>query len=83
MALWCAKWFPRGPFTVEGGGGIDLERPVWCALQQQANPQYEDSMATVCGQWVVLTGGIEEREPTCAACRKELGLSSLRRARPL
>jgi hypothetical protein len=84
---WCAKWFPRKPAPV--AELADTNNPQWCAIQRQANPppKYSDSLATLCGYWVTMTGGIERREPSCEECRallaREHGVKPKRQPRPL
>lgn len=82
MRVWCAQWFPRKSLVA-----ADTKDPQFCAIQRQANPppSYRDGLATLCGHWVICTGKIELREPTCAECLSALDKSpkSTRRARSL
>ena len=57
MKVWCAK-----------------HKNGWCALASQpaSQPRYRDNMKTKCKHFVMLTGSIELREPTCEDCRERL-----------
>ena len=45
-------------------------RDGWCALRDQRQTTYRDSMETRCGMFVTLPWGIERRTPDCVECRK-------------
>jgi hypothetical protein len=79
--LWCAKWFPRKLHPGSTLEIADTKDPQWCAIQRQANPppKYADSLATLCGQFITLTGGIERTEPTCPECLAEAAKGKPRR----
>lgn len=73
MMVWCARWYPR-----EYRDNIELsdtKNPQYCAIQRQSKPppKYADSLATMCGQFVMLTGGIVFCRPTCPECLVEVG----------
>ena len=44
-------------------------RDGWCALRDQRQTSYRDSMETRCGMVVALPWGIERRTPDCEECR--------------
>jgi hypothetical protein len=42
------------------------------ASQPKAQMKYRDSVKTACGYFVIATGGIERREPSCPECLEKL-----------
>lgn len=56
-------------------------RNGWCALRDQRQTTYRDSMETRCGMFVTLPWGIERRTPDCEECRKAANAGAMRPAR--
>ena len=48
-------------------------RDGWCATWKKTT-RYADNIKTVCNHYVTLPWGIERKWPTCAECRKRLGM---------
>lgn len=57
---WCAR-----------SGGVRNKPEVWCVRKEQTK-EYADSIPTLCDHFVVLTTGIEYRQPTCPECLEAL-----------
>jgi hypothetical protein len=66
---WCISWIHR-----DSKGFIITNSREWCmaASQPKGEKKYQESIKTACGYFIIATGGIDRREPTCSECLDKL-----------